>query len=138
MRPLPLSTKDLAWVEARAKQAWPEEACALIVGRGDPPEVLRLVPCTNIAEDKRRRFEVDPGERIRLEIALRGTPERIVGIWHSHPDGMARPSATDAAMVYEPDLFWLITGCSHGRQCETRAFRPQGQGFETLSIEGVE
>jgi proteasome lid subunit RPN8/RPN11 len=134
----PLSVKDLAWVEARAKQAWPEEACALIVGRGDPPEALRLVPCTNIAEDKRRRFEVDPAERIRLEMALRGTPERLVGIWHSHPDGMARPSVTDASMVYEPALVWLITGCSNGRTCETKAFRPKGDGFEDMGIEGVE
>lgn len=138
MSALPLSTKDLAWVEARAKQAWPEEACALIVGRGEPAADLRLVPCTNIAEDRRRRFEVDPAERIRLELALRGTPERIVGIWHSHPDGMARPSATDTAMVYEPDLIWLITGCSNGRHCETKAFRPAGGGFENVSIEGVE
>lgn len=138
MSGFPLSAKDLAWVEARAKQAWPEEACALIVGRGDPPAHLRIVPCANVAEDRRRRFEVDPGERIRLEAALRGTPERLVGIWHSHPDGTARPSATDAAMVYEPDLIWVVTGCARGRQCETRAFRPAGGGFEDVEIEGVE
>jgi len=135
---LPLAAADIARLEAWAAAAWPEEACALIVGRGDPPAGLRLVPCANVAEDRRRRFEVDPGTRIRLEIALRGTPERIVAVWHSHPDGAARPSATDAAMVYEPGLFWLITGFRPGGPAETRAFRPAGTGFQDIRIEGVE
>lgn len=137
MSGLPLGRELIATLETWAAQAYPEEACALIVGRGEPATALRLVACANVAQDRRRRFEVDPDARIRLEVALRGTDERLVGIWHSHPDGPARPSATDAAMVYEPDLFWVVTGLKAGEPTQTLAYRPNGTGFDDLVIEDL-
>lgn len=133
---LALSAENRALLESWAAGAYPDEACALIVGTGDPPAITRLVPCANIAEDRRRRFEVDPAARIRLEIALRGTAERIVGVWHSHPNGRPEPSATDAAMIYEPDLIWLITAVAPPAQPVTRAFRPHGAGFQPVELNG--
>ena len=134
--PLTLKQPHRAQLEAWARSAYPEEACALVVGAGEPPSITRLVLCTNVASDRRRRFEVDPGARIRLEIALRGTVERVVGVWHSHPDGPPEPSATDAAMIYEPDLIWLITAMTPPDPAVTRAFRPDGPGFRELELDG--
>lgn len=133
---LTLNPDDRAQLDAWAASAYPEEACALLVGAGDPPAITRMVPCANIAADRRRRFEVDPAARIRLEVALRGTAERIVGVWHSHPNGCSEPSATDAAMIYEPDLIWLVTGVAPPARPVTRAFRPRGAGFEELELNG--
>ena len=133
---LALDGSNLAQLHAWATDAYPEEACALIVGMGDPPVITRLVPCANVASDRRRRFEVDPAARIRLEIALRGTAERVVGVWHSHPGGPPEPSATDGAMIYEPDLIWLITGIAPPAGPVTRAFQPEGNGFQELGLNG--
>jgi proteasome lid subunit RPN8/RPN11 len=132
---LALSASDQAQLESWARGAYPDEACALLVGTGEPPVITRLVACANVAPERRRRFEVDPAARIRLEVALRGTPERVVGVWHSHPDGTPEPSATDAAMVYEPDLIWLITAVAPA-ECATRAFQPAEGGFQELQLNG--
>ena len=133
---LMLTADDRAQLETWALGAYPEEACALAVGTGDPPVISRFVPCANVASDRRRRFEVDPTARIRLEVALRGTAERVVGVWHSHPNGQPEPSATDAAMIYEPDLIWLITAVAPPARPVTRAFWPNGASFSELELNG--
>ena len=58
-----------------------------------------------------------------------GSAERLVGLWHSHPDGPALPSEQDRAAVQE-DLAWLVTAVDRGNSLPTRAFRPvPGPGF---------
>ncbi|HUN52191.1 MAG TPA: M67 family metallopeptidase [Candidatus Sulfotelmatobacter sp.] len=125
-------------VEA-GEAAYPEEACALLVGRGgigDIRHVERIELSANVADDRQSRFEVDPGLRIGLERELRGGSRRIVGVWHSHPDGAAAPSATDAAMAFEPDLVWLITAVAGGQAVASAAFavNDHGPGFRPLAL----
>jgi desampylase len=125
-------------VEA-GEAAYPEEACALLVGRaglGDIRHVERIELAANVADDRRRRFEVDPGLRIGLERELRGTHRRVIGVWHSHPDHPAQPSATDAAMAFEPDLVWLITAVIGGQAAASAAFAvcDHGPGFRPLAL----
>jgi len=69
------------------------------------------------------RFEVDPALRLRLQRELRASNERIVGLFHSHPDGAAAPSAHDLACAWEPDLVWLITATGRDAAGPTAAFR---------------
>ena len=125
-------------VEA-AEAAYPEEACALLVGTagiGDIRHVERVELSDNVATDRLSRFEVDPGLRIGLERELRGGARRIVGVWHSHPDGAAAPSATDAALACEPELVWLITAVAGGEAVATAAFavNDHGPGFRPLAL----
>lgn len=119
--------------------AYPEEACALLVGTaglGDIRHVDRIELSANVAADRRRRFEVDPGLRIGLERELRGGRQRVIGVWHSHPDHAARPSATDEAMAFEPDLVWLITAVAGGQAVASAAFavNDHGPGFRPLAL----
>jgi hypothetical protein len=41
---------------------------------------------------------------------------------------LAEPSAADAAMIYEPDLVWLITAVVAGQAVQTTAFIPAHSG----------
>ena len=113
-----------AIVEA-AEAAYPQECCGLLVGRGDADRrvsVRRVVPSPNVAAGGGRdRFEVDPKVRFDVMRELEGGPDRIVGHYHSHPDGPAAPSATDREMAFEPDLVWLITAVAGGRAGPTTA-----------------
>lgn len=108
-----------------AEAAYPDEACALLVGRarGNGEIVVdRAVASANVAEGERgRRFEVDPALRIGLMKELRGGDERIVGHFHSHPDHPAQPSVEDLARAFEPDLVWLITAVEQGQAIHTTA-----------------
>ena len=134
---LVLGAAHLKIIADAAEAAWPEEACGLLVGRTGPGAVWRadrVEPAANIADDRRRRFEVDPGVRIGLERELRGTDRAVIGVYHSHPDGPARPSATDRDLVYEPHLVWLITAVRDGQAVHTAAWMPTGDGFRHLPI----
>jgi len=104
--------------------AYPEEACGLLVGRRGADggiEVDRIEASANLARDRRHRFEVDPRLQIRLFRELRGGPDQVVGLYHSHPDGRALPSATDLARAWEPEFAWLIAAVHQGRAVAVRA-----------------
>src|SRR3546814_2682309 len=84
-----------------AEAAFPQEACALLVGfdhGNGRVEIQRIVATANVAAEPARGFEIDPATHIALLRSLRegNAPERIVGHWHSHPNGRPEPSATDA------------------------------------------
>lgn len=120
-----------------AEAAWPDEACGLLVGRTGPGAVWRadrVEPAANVADDKRRRFEVDPGVRIGLERELRGSERAVIGVYHSHPGGPARPSATDRDLVFEPHFVWLIVSVHDGQAVHTAAWMPAAGGFRPVAI----
>lgn len=123
-----VAPSDLRRIVELCEAAYPSEACGLLVGHDsaadDEPgvSVSRVEPSANIAEgDNRSRFEVDPALRLRLQKDLRGGPERVIGLYHSHPDSGAQPSRTDLEAAWEPDLVWLITSVLGGQAVHTSA-----------------
>ncbi|GAA0671837.1 proteasome lid subunit RPN8/RPN11 [Sphingomonas insulae] len=82
------------------------EICGLLLGEGD--RITRALPCRNVATDPARRFEIDPAALIAAHRAARGGGPRIVGHYHSHPGGVAVPSARDAAEAAADGTLWLI------------------------------
>jgi proteasome lid subunit RPN8/RPN11 len=134
---LAITAAQLEDILARARAAWPAEACGLLVGRGRRVlKVARVVPAVNLLADLPGRFELDPAVRLAVEKECRISGERVLGHWHSHPDGRAAPSATDLAMAYEPDLAWLIVGVDAGGAAQAEAFRPDAQsgGFRAVAL----
>jgi proteasome lid subunit RPN8/RPN11 len=133
-----LPAAALETLRRHVEASWPEEACGLLVGCGGPGnwQVERAAPADNVAENRRRRFEVDPRLRLRLQRELRGSPSRILGHYHSHPDGEAVPSDRDAADLHEPELVWLIAAVGRTGMTGLRAWRPRadGGGFDELTL----
>jgi proteasome lid subunit RPN8/RPN11 len=123
-----------------AQEAYPEECCGLLIGfryADGNVRVTEIAEATNVAPPPRRdRFEVDPAVRFAIMRRLRGSTQDIVGHYHSHPDGPARPSAHDAVSAYEPELFWLIIAVVAGTAGEAAAFRynPLTAVFQRLPI----
>lgn len=136
-----LGSSDLAAIAAAAKSAFPAEGCGLLIGRGGRiVRVRRVIPADNLERERRHdRFELDPEIRFAAERALRGGPDRVVGHWHSHPNGSACPSPVDIVRAYEPDLIWLIVGVSSGpdgflQASFPRAFRLDAETGKTHRI----
>jgi proteasome lid subunit RPN8/RPN11 len=118
----------LAAVRAHCARLAPEEACGLLVGSAD--RIARAEPAENVARDRLRRFEVDPRLLLRLHRELRGGPEAILGVYHSHPGGRAEPSATDLALALDPALVWLIVGADGA----ARAWRIADERADELTL----
>ncbi|MFP6727179.1 MAG: M67 family metallopeptidase [Alphaproteobacteria bacterium] len=121
-----------------AESEYPCEACGLLLGRRllDHVLVSEVVPSPYIADKQSHNFEIDPGLRLRIQKANREGGNRIVGHYHTHPDGEAAPSATDRSRIYETDLIWLIGSVHKGRFSDLAAFVPsiQGEGFDKVSL----
>jgi len=138
---LPPHLKQL--LREEALRAAPRECCGLLEGAvdGSAIRVAALHPVANIANEA-DRFEIDPAGHIALLRELRGTERRIIGCYHSHPNGRAAPSARDCEGAVEPDFLWLICAIDNGRQATgVAAYVSDGQmlmGVPVASVTGTE
>jgi len=113
----------------QARTSFPEECCGLFCGQNQ--HVSALYPSENVSTgDKTKTFEVDP--QLRFDLIAQTGERNVLGLYHSHPGGMPYPSETDKAMVYEPDLIWIILTLD-----EIKAFRfvITKQDFEEIPIQ---
>ena len=84
---------------------WPEEACGLVGGLDG--RAARLYPVENTRHSP-VAFEMEPLQQIKAMLAMEAEGLELIAIYHSHPDGPARPSATDVANAYYPNAVQLI------------------------------
>ena len=83
-----------------------DEVCGLLLG--DVGRIARVRPCANVSDMPARRFELDPAALIAAWREGRGGGPRVIGHYHSHPTGDARPSAADAAEAAVDGAIWII------------------------------
>ena len=91
---------------AEAHAAAPNECCGLLFGEEDRIEVA--APTRNVHSDPESHFEIDPKALIDAHRDARSGGIRLTGYYHSHPNGLAEPSATDRAMADADGLIWAI------------------------------
>jgi proteasome lid subunit RPN8/RPN11 len=82
------------------------EICGLLLGEAG--RIDAILPAANVAADPARHFELDPAVLLAAHRAARAGGPKIVGHYHSHPSGVAEPSATDAACAAPDGRLWLI------------------------------
>ena len=131
------SRTQLTAMREQAETTYPEECCGLIAGwvDGDTIRATEVEPSPNVAPANRRsRFEVDPQIRFNLMRRLRGTGNRIVGHYHSHPDDAAVPSDRDLSRALEPDLIWVLIGTKKDTVTEVRAYRANRNATAFMEI----
>jgi len=111
--------------------AAPAEACGLLLGTGS--HIQSAVETANVADDPLRHFEIDPVRLIAAHRAARAGGPGIIGYFHSHPNGLDRPSATDQASAAGDGRVWAIM--ARGR---ITLWKDAPSGFEPLSYNTVE
>lgn len=89
------------------------EACGVLLGERDKQGnwlIDQVQPLNNIFHSP-VYFEFAPEELLEIELAY---PDRIVGVYHSHPTGYERASSTDVKNMHRVNLeqqipwVWLI------------------------------
>jgi desampylase len=105
------------------------EVCGLLFGR--EREVTAIQSCRNVAEHPVDSFEIDPAALIAAHKAERAGGPGVIGCYHSHPNGMARPSVRDATTA--ADGLWIIVadGALHGWASDGRG------GFQRLALSAL-
>lgn len=89
---------------AHAERDAPRECVGAMGGHvhGQEAEAVALYPLANVAPDPQRTYLADPGHLLRALRAMQASGLTLVALYHSHPHGPARPSATDARLAAYP------------------------------------
>lgn len=102
------------------------EVCGLLFGEGDRIDLA--VQTKNVAPDTSINFEIDPAALISALRSERTGGSRIVGYFHSHPNGLSIPSVADTEMAAPDNRIWIIIGS------DLTAWRATPSGFIPLGI----
>jgi proteasome lid subunit RPN8/RPN11 len=105
---LEISREALDGIRAAAAAAHPEEACGLLFGGEALIDGWQEAP--NVAQMPKIAFEIEPATLFAALRAERAGGPKLMGYWHSHPNGRAEPSATDSAAAAPDGKLWLIVG----------------------------
>jgi proteasome lid subunit RPN8/RPN11 len=83
----------------------PEEACGFIAGERNHSRLI--LPITNVLHDA-FRFRMDPEEELEAFISVEEKGWDVLAVYHSHPQGIDRPSASDFDQLTFPGIVYLI------------------------------
>ena len=114
-------------IDLHGESAYPEEGAGLLLGSiedGGLRRVLRTLPLPNRWEDdaRMRRYRIDPLDLLDAEETAEQDGLTILGIYHSHPDHPAIPSAFDLERAL-PFYTYIITEVRSAAAVESRAWR---------------
>lgn len=110
------------------EHVYPEEACGILLGRRSAccDDVVRVVPCTNVDPEPRRRYSIAPEELLRTQALTREEGLEILGFYHSHPDRSAEPSPADLREAHWTGCVYLICAVEKGTLAAIFAVRLLG------------
>ena len=103
---LEISSTLLTRLLTEARDSPAREICGLLFGSA--ARIEGAESCANVAADAERSFEIDPAALFAAHRAARGGGPRLIGHYHSHPSGVASPSARDAEAAMGDGALWLI------------------------------
>lgn len=103
-----ISSKSIAAIRAHAAETPDVEVCGLLFGTAGHIETVQR--CANVAATPATRFEIDPAALIAVHKAERAGGAKLIGHYHSHPNGACAPSETDRAEAVEAGRYWIIVG----------------------------
>ncbi|MFW2350851.1 M67 family metallopeptidase [Qipengyuania sp.] len=126
--PVRVSSDVVARLLAEAERVHPLECCGILLGDGEA--VAAILPAGNVHPQPDRHFEIDPQALIDAHRGARSGGPQVLGYYHSHPNGLPRPSATDRSLAAPDGAIWAIIAA--GR---ITLWRSGDAGFAALPYE---
>ncbi|BDI33198.1 hypothetical protein CCAX7_52490 [Capsulimonas corticalis] len=110
--PIIFTTALDAEMRAHAQRDYPHECCGFLIGKpgAEGVAVHEVRAADNTRQDSpRNRFEIDPGELMRVDKAARAAGLSVVGFYHSHPDAPASPSEFDREHAWQGYCYIIVS-----------------------------
>jgi proteasome lid subunit RPN8/RPN11 len=129
-------------IQAHGESAYPNEGAGLLLGQAAEGNktVVDILPLNNEWEsgEQYHRYLITPQDMLRgeNEAARRGLD--VIGIFHSHPDHVAEPSAMDRDWAL-PWFSYIITSVQKAQAVVSRSWllRDDRTAFDEENIQAV-
>lgn len=130
---------ELEKLRRLAELAYPNEFCAILVGRqaGAKSSVCSVVACRNEHPEPAHAYSIAPEVLLRVQRESRQNAQDVIGFVHSHPDHPAEPSDSDLRQAYWPGRVYGIISVILGRSSEERFYRFVQEGSATGTFEAM-
>jgi proteasome lid subunit RPN8/RPN11 len=106
-------------IVAHAREEAPNECCGMVAA--EDGRAVRVYRATNAAASP-LRYEIEPRDQYRIEMAIEDAGMELGAIYHSHTRSDPYPSQTDVNLAFHPHALYLIVGLV-GDHPELRAYR---------------
>jgi len=106
-------------IVAQARAEAPNECCGMIAA--EDGRAVEVYPAVNAAASP-LRYEIDPRDQYRIEMAIEDAGRDLGAIYHSHTRSDPYPSQTDVNLAFHPHALYLIVGLA-GDVPDVRAYR---------------
>ncbi len=103
---LRISSRHLEQLLLWAELEHPNEICGILWGQGN--QIDEIEAAANVAQKPDRFFEIDPAALVAAHRRARVQDAKVIGYYHSHPNGRAEPSKYDRNQMANDDKYWII------------------------------
>jgi proteasome lid subunit RPN8/RPN11 len=138
MSVLHLSKAVYETIRAHGEETYPHECCGALIGQSTPDgwRINLSVKAGNTRTDSaHNRYQISPGELVKIEREARKRGLSIGGFYHSHPDHPAQWSSTDLAEAHWLGCSYVITAVAEGKAILTNSFLLEGETEEDKRFE---
>ena len=104
-----------------ARLASPSEVCGILSGGGGKAD--KIYKMKNTSDKPEICYFMDPKEQLQVMKEIRSSGKEMVGIYHSHTESEAYPSARDLELAFYPDAYYIIISLKDNKNPSIRAFR---------------
>lgn len=115
-----LNEKEAGLLIEHAKRESPNEACGILAGRDG--RVEKVYQMSNVDKSS-TTFFMEPREQFKVTKEIRNSGLEIVGIYHSHPETEAYPSAHDVQLAFYPEASYIIVSIKKREAARIRSFK---------------
>jgi proteasome lid subunit RPN8/RPN11 len=125
-------------IRAHGEETYPHECCGVLLGRSTAEgwSVAAAVRAGNTRTDSaHNRYQIAPGELVKIQREAHRQGLDIAGFYHSHPDHPAQWSATDFAEAHWIGCAYVITEVANGSARTTNSFLLSGTTEEDKRFE---
>lgn len=103
-----------------SRKEFPNEACGILAGK--ETKVEKVYAMTNVEKSPSTYF-MDAKEQFKVMKEIRNLGLEMVGIYHSHIESQAYPSAHDVEMAFYPEISYVILSIKDKANPVIRSFK---------------
>jgi len=119
---------------AHCQSEYPLEACGFLGGQD---EIAFVVTVIENRLSSPVAYEMDPRQQIEAMLNMENSNLDLMAAYHSHPNGPSRPSPTDLAKAYSPDLPQIIVSLRERSSPSVGVFLLTPDSVQELKLEPV-